>query len=110
MWLNINAFDRFDRLDCVMSLKDIDGSFDLALIDFLFVVHSHTLTTASIPTVVFPSGLGVAAGPQMQGPPGMGSQAAVPVTGQPQLFIPQLPYPSGSRGSRHDSRFRYIVI
>ena len=61
---------------------------------------------AAIPTVVFPFGLGGAAGPQMQGPPGMGSQAVVPVTGQAQLFIPQLPYPSGSRGSCHDSGFR----
>ena len=61
---------------------------------------------AAIPTVVFPSGLGGAAGPLMQGPPGMGSQAEVPVTGQPQLCIPQLPYPSGSRGSRHDSGIR----
>ena len=75
---------------------------------------------ASNPTVVFPSGLGGAAAPQsigqgpagpLQTPPGMGSQpsqAAIPTSGQPQLFIPQLPYPSGIRGSRHsDSGFRH---
>ena len=74
---------------------------------------------ANIPTVAYPFGLGGAAAPQsighgpagpVQTPPGMGSlpsQAAVPMTGQPQLFIPQLPYPSGTRGSRHDSGFRH---
>ena len=74
---------------------------------------------ASNPTVVFPSGLGGAAAPQsighgpagpVQTPPGMGSlpsQAAGPMSGRPQLFIPQMPYPSGTRGNGRDSRFRH---
>ena len=60
----------------------MDRSFDFELIE-LHLFRSHTFTMASVPTVVLPSGLGGAAGPLMHGPPGMGSQAAVPATGQP---------------------------
>ena len=73
------------------------------------LILSSVMASTNVP-IVFPAGLSGAAAPQQLGPCGppapqgmtsKPSQAAMPKSGQPQLFIPKMPYPSGMQESRH---------